>query len=338
MSTELMKNGDGAAWRRVVPTADYETAKYVAASGLFKGMTNPAAVYTLMLLCEADGLHPIEAMRRYHIIQGVPSMRADAMQAEFQSRGGSIEWIRYDAEVAEAVFSHPKHCKKPITIRVTFEDCKTRGMTGADAWKKHAAAMLRARVISAGVRMVDPGIVVGIYAPEEMEQEPSEPEPERIPAPSRRTIDVTPTPPKPKPGIIDVSVLGWRSPSGGGEDTRSYPDVVKVAVAEAMLELQAFVRDSGLESINPKTIAPGMVHAHIFGLAVKEGYVADIPKESRTTAKAMQAITEHVYPSHRDWVRGEINSFLDRQREAAEDALIPAEAEPGDVEAEVAPF
>src|SRR5262249_43680590 len=60
-------------------------ARHAAASRLF-GM-DQAQAFTLMLIAQSEGLDPIQAMKRYHVIQGRPAMRADAMQAEFQRQG-----------------------------------------------------------------------------------------------------------------------------------------------------------------------------------------------------------------------------------------------------------
>lgn len=156
----------------LVSTHDLDIiSQRVAKSGLF-GM-QPEQVFTLCLVAQAEGLQPIEAMRRFHIIEGKPSMRADAMQAEFQRHGGTVEWVESTREVCEAVFTHPVHAKKGFTVRVTFAELSAAGVTSGkygvkDNWKKFPRQMLRARAISEGVRAVDPGIVVGIYTPEEI--------------------------------------------------------------------------------------------------------------------------------------------------------------------------
>ena len=173
-------------------------AKNVAASRLFPGVENEQAAFTLMLLCQAEGLHPIQALRRYHIIEGRPSMRADAMQAEFQRNGGLVRWGRSDAEVCEATFLHPVHAPDPgVSITLAMKELVDSGV--ATTWSKEdrqyvlkknyrqfGAAMLRARVISQAVRMVMPGVVVGIYAPEEIERDDD-------------VIDVTPRRETPEP-------------------------------------------------------------------------------------------------------------------------------------------
>jgi hypothetical protein len=147
-------------------------AESVARSGLFPGVSNPASAFSLMMLCQSEGLHPMQALKRYHIIEGRPTMRADAIQAEFQRSGGRIQWLRYDREEARAIFSHPQHAPDGVELAVTFDEFHKTGMvTGKyglkDNWKHHPDSMLRARLISKGVRMVHPGIVSGVYTPEE---------------------------------------------------------------------------------------------------------------------------------------------------------------------------
>jgi hypothetical protein len=146
-------------------------AKRVAESRLF-GL-DQAQAFTLMLLAQAEGLPYISAVRRFHIIDGKPSMRADAMQAEFQRHGGIVRWVVTTDQEVKAEFSHPVHQPDPVTVCITLKDLTEKGITSGkfgvkDNWKKFPRQMLRARAISEGVRMVDPGIVCGIYTPEEV--------------------------------------------------------------------------------------------------------------------------------------------------------------------------
>lgn len=150
----------------------------IAKSKLF-AMEQPEQIFALMMVCQSEGLHPIQALKRYHIIEGRPSMRADAMQAEFQRQGGTLEWVESSNEACEAIFSHP--CMPtPFRLRVTLKDYIDSGVAmGYDRqagkpvvkknWKQFPGAMLRARVISSGVRAVLPGVVAGIYTPEEVQ-------------------------------------------------------------------------------------------------------------------------------------------------------------------------
>lgn len=145
--------------------ADMEKmAGVIASSGLF-GVTNPVQALALMLVAQAEGLHPATAARDYHVIKGKPSLKADAMLAKFQSCGGKVEWLSYTETRCEATFSHPQGGK--VTVAWTTEMAKNAGLTGKDVWKQFPRAMLRARVISEGIRTVYPAVLCGLYTPEE---------------------------------------------------------------------------------------------------------------------------------------------------------------------------
>ena len=150
----------------MIPYADMEKmATVIAQSGLF-GVKNPTQALALMLLSQAEGLHPATAARDYHVIQGRPTLKADTMLARFQAAGGVVEWHDYTDKVVRATFSHPRGGK--VTVAWTLENAKEAELSGKDIWKKFPRAMLRARVISEGIRTVFPGVLAGMYTPEEV--------------------------------------------------------------------------------------------------------------------------------------------------------------------------
>ena len=61
-------------------------ANAVAKSGLF-GVKNVEQAMALMLIAQAEGMHPAIAARDFHVIQGRPALKADAMLARFQAAG-----------------------------------------------------------------------------------------------------------------------------------------------------------------------------------------------------------------------------------------------------------
>lgn len=171
----------------IVPFQDIQQmATAVAKSGLF-GMKTPEQAIALMLVAQSEGLHPARAAMEYHVIQGRPALKADAMLARFQNAGGKVSWKSYtDADVT-GVFSHPSGGE--VSIQWTFDMATKAGLTKNPTWKQYPRAMLRARCISEGIRTVYPGVSVGIYTPEEVQ--------DFTPAPEK---DVTPQPaPTPMP-------------------------------------------------------------------------------------------------------------------------------------------
>jgi hypothetical protein len=151
----------------LIPVGEIQTmATAIAKSGLF-GMKTAEQAMALMLVAQAEGYSPALAARDYHVIQGRPALKADAMLARFQAAGGKVEWKRYTDQEVSATFSHPQG--GTLELSWTFEQAKRIGLTGKDNWRNYPRAMLRARVISEGIRTIYPGVVAGSYTPEEVQ-------------------------------------------------------------------------------------------------------------------------------------------------------------------------
>jgi hypothetical protein len=150
----------------LVPITDLERmALAFAKSGMF-GAKTPEQAMSLLLLAQAEGVHPAIAFRDFDIIQGKPSKKAEAMQRAFLEAGGKIEWHKYADDGAEATFSHPQGG----TIRLGWdaERAKKAGLSAKDMYGKFARQMYGARTISEGVRKVYPAATSGLYVPEEV--------------------------------------------------------------------------------------------------------------------------------------------------------------------------
>ena len=177
-------------------------ANAVAKSGLF-GIKTADQAMALMLIAQAEGLHPAIAARDYHVISGRPALKADAMLARFQAAGGKVEWKTYTDTAVSAVISHPQGGK--VEIEWTIDMAKRAGLTRNQTWTQYPRQMLRARVISEGIRTVFPGVAVGVYTPEEV----SDFDPPKDITPKQEVIEadvveIKPTPrtasPQPKKG------------------------------------------------------------------------------------------------------------------------------------------
>ena len=179
-------------------------AKAISDSGMF-GVKSEAQALSLMLLCQAEGLHPVLALRRYHIVDGKPSMRADALQGEFEQAGAILWHERTEFECSASFFrdkrqvtpaalvrakeryramkdGHPTEHLSAIgemTIIRTFKDAvekkvamawdkDTREFKIKHNWKQSPRQMLHARCLTEGVRAIAPGLIAGIYTEDEI--------------------------------------------------------------------------------------------------------------------------------------------------------------------------
>lgn len=136
----------------------------IAKGGLF-GSKDPNAVLTLCLLAQAEGQHPAVVFRDYHIIQGRPAKKADAMLRDFIDAGGKVEWHTLNDTCADATFTHASGSAR---IDWTLERAKKAQLT-TPMWSKYPRQMLRSRVISEGVRTVYPGATSGLYEVSEVQ-------------------------------------------------------------------------------------------------------------------------------------------------------------------------
>lgn len=151
----------------IVAFNDMQQMAEVAAGSKMFGFKNAQEAMAIMLLCQAENLHPAVAMRDYHVIQNRPTLKADAMLARFQQAGGTVNWKEYTDEKVTGLFSHPQG--GTLELSWTLAQAQAIGIANKDNWKNYPRAMLRARVISEGIRSVFPGCVVGVYTPEEVQ-------------------------------------------------------------------------------------------------------------------------------------------------------------------------
>lgn len=160
-------------------------------SGLF-GIKERAQGHVLALACLTEGMSPFQLMRRFHIVEGRLTQRADAMLAEFKAAGGRVRWIQWDDEAAKAEFEYQGDKFENVfsweMAKAAKYPFKSDGGIKAN-WAASRPDMLRARLITKTLRMLAPDIVAGIYTPEELDDDRL-PSVERVPeAPTAPLFD-----------------------------------------------------------------------------------------------------------------------------------------------------
>ena len=146
-------------------------AEAVVKSGLFQGVKSVPEAMTMMMLCQAEGRHPMQVMSRYDLIKGRPAKKARTLLSDFQEAGGKVEWLERTDSVCEAVF-HSPGLIKPVRVRVTFDEMKRAGLTGKDNYRNYPRRMLTARCISEGVGIAW-APAHSMHTPEEVEDMPA---------------------------------------------------------------------------------------------------------------------------------------------------------------------
>lgn len=222
-------------------------AKVVIEGGLFPHLKSPSQALTLMLIAQAEGLHPIDAVRRFDIVSGRPAMKAAAMQAEFQNRGGRVEFHERGEKACDATFT----AWDGTFVRVRWDMAratKARLTEKPGPWQTFPAAMLHARCVSEGIRAVAPGISLGIYTPEEVQDmgpinvgsspapvpmtEAVAPPPARPAIPPARTVEATEAPRSiPAHSPVSQAQRDLGSPASGPSKRKPTPQEVE-AISE----------------------------------------------------------------------------------------------------------
>ena len=327
-------------------------ATEAARSQMF-GLTEPQA-FTLMMISEAEGLHPIRALQRYHVIEGRPAMRADAMQAEFQRRGGRLRWLETTADRCRLEAWHPRLHPEHLVFEEVFEDLVDRGVATQwdrdkrqsvvkPAYRRFPRQMLRARAISEIVRAIDPGVVVGMYTPEELgdsvpveaarslptaepeadrpwrRDPPPRPKPAPRPAPPPPGPDPEPEPePEPDPEPDDVSA---RAPAPADEGMSPLRRYVRRAIAVAEEELTGALAAAGrplptrAELCNEHQVINGVVRDWIeLGMLDEADVMGDDGKRDR---HAVARVVSGAWGRDRAGLMDDVRDYLAGKLEAA---------------------
>ena len=213
----------------LVPINDLQTmAVAIAKSGLFGAKTADQAL-ALMLVAQAEGLHPASAARDYDIIQGKGAKKSEAMLRDFLKAGGSVKWHSLDDAKADATFSHPAGGE----VRIVWDMARAARAELSDKpmYKKFSRQMLRARCVSEGVRTVCPMATGGMDTPEEVQDIP-----EKDMGNAERVTHTEPkdTGPKPYPAAdFEKNFTTWANLIVAGKKTAA--DIIKTVSSKAVL-------------------------------------------------------------------------------------------------------
>ena len=168
----------------------WELAGILNNSRLYTKLGGQEAVYAILMRGRSLGLDATTALSAFHNVGGRITMHADLIEA-LVLRSGRAEYF----EVVETDAKHATYCTKRVggkreqTLTFTIEEaCAAKlvvkdpngldGFNGRDTdgkptsdanWSKYRPLMLRHRCKTQLARMVYPDVVLGLYAPEELD-------------------------------------------------------------------------------------------------------------------------------------------------------------------------
>lgn len=150
---------------RMAPMDELREFAEAAVKSKFYGFTSADQMLPLMMVAQAQGRSFVSVVEEYSVIQNRPALKAEAMLSRFQRAGGHIKWTELSDTRCAAIFSHPQ-CD-PVEIDWDLKRAQQAQLTNP-MWKKYPRNMLKARVISDGVRTAFPACLGGMYTPEEV--------------------------------------------------------------------------------------------------------------------------------------------------------------------------
>jgi len=167
----IVPTGD---WQRALEPADskgaYGLAKVVVASRMFSGYGTPEQAMLVIMAGREFGLGAMASLRSFHVVEGKPTMSAQAMMARCLEHGSCkmFRVVRSKCSNDLAVVEVQRHgWPEAETYTWSIEDAKRAGLASRPNWSKYPREMLINRCIAEAARFVWPEVMAGVYAPEE---------------------------------------------------------------------------------------------------------------------------------------------------------------------------
>lgn len=162
----------------------------------------------IILAGQELGMTTMLALRSITIIKGKVVVNADAQLGLFKARGGRAVFRTLTDSVAILDLTHPNGDTHTETF--TMEDAKRAHLTGNPTWSQYPKAMLRSRVITAGLKSVGFEPTAGAYDPEE--------------AAAFTEIPQSTSVPMPPPGLVQAALTSGEAEDDGADSpTRDTP-------------------------------------------------------------------------------------------------------------------
>jgi hypothetical protein len=130
---------------------------------------SPESVLTAILYGRELGFSPIRALNSITVINGKPTLEAQALKGLAIAHGGKIKTLEWTERICTLECTRGDWTD---SASYTWEDAQRAGLTNKDNWKRMPKAMLYARAVSILVRNMFADVLGGLYSREEMDEAP----------------------------------------------------------------------------------------------------------------------------------------------------------------------
>lgn len=196
------------------------------------------------------GLQPMQALRSIHLIEGRPTLAANAIAALVR-KSGVCEYLRTVNSTNDVctIETKRKGDPEPESRSYTIKDAQLAGLLDRPNWKRHPKSMLYARCVSQLCRAVFPDVILGVYETDESDEiieevsgqllQDAKQQPKPVQLATSATLE-----PKPTPKVVDVEL-------------RQAPIVPQASKVELPPETTTALASVGFEEQKPYVIQSG---------------------------------------------------------------------------------
>lgn len=151
-------------------TEAWNLARYYGQSKLIPAALRQTGDIFVTIMAGRDfGWSPMQALRGIHVVEGKPSLAADAMVAIVKASGRCKYFRLVKSDDKEAIYeTHREGDPEPVRMGFTAEEAKVAGLLDRKGpWQSYRKRMLRNRAKSILCKEVYEDIFFGVYEDEE---------------------------------------------------------------------------------------------------------------------------------------------------------------------------
>ena len=199
-----------------------------AAGSRFFGAATPDQALMIMLAGKDLGFSYTQALRSFHVINGRPTLSADAMVAICKASPDCEKFERVEETATSVTWAAKRRGEREQSCTFTLEDAKRAGLLEKrdSNWSKYPTRMLNARAKAFLARDLFPDLLAGLLE----DSEAADIAPRRVESDVRHVPEARPTP-APESGPREAVVSDFDRLATRVYDAMELADLDAVAVA-----------------------------------------------------------------------------------------------------------
>ena len=286
-STEILpyeqQNGQ-RDWVDLMPHA-ITLAEHVVSTGFVPpGLRGkPDSILAAIMYGHEIGMGPMRSLAMIAMIDGKPSVAAEADRALILSRGHEL-WVDEATTTRVTMVGRRRGSSQTQSVTWTMDDAKRAGLAGKDNWRRYPRQMLTARATTDLARLMFADVIAGLGTHEEIEGEIVQ-------------LDEPPEPPKPTSTRSRTRKRGdGEAPPTGSQVSTSAPPAPGAADQPPKLPGELTDAERAAEQasrLDPADQVAALAAAHASGAASATAAAGNSPSPAVAAAPDEYELAEH---------------------------------------------